>query len=334
MRISLFFIYTLLVISSTISAQISPIVIESKVDSLLSSINGKQVPGSVVLVVKDGEILFNKGYGYANLEHKILNNPTTVFDIASVSKQFAGFAIATLIENNEISEQDNIRKYIPELPDFGYPITIYHLLHHTSGIRDWTGTLTMAGWNYDDVINFDQILRMAYNQKELNFVPGSEFSYSNTGYNLLVEVVQRVTGLSFREWTTKNIFKPLNMNNSFFLDDLSEVIFNKASSYYEGEDGKFHLSLNNTIAPGSSSLNTTTDDLAKWVINLDTKKVGGKLVVDRMFQTGKLSNGKINSYAYGFWVEKYRGAKWIDHTGGWASFRTYLTIFPNERLLL
>ncbi len=313
-------------------AQMSPDSLAKKVDLLFAEIEGQAVPGSAVLVVKDGIVVLNKGYGLANLEHNILITPATVFDIASVSKQFAGFAIASLSEEGRISLKDNVRDYIPELPDFGPKITIEHLVYHTSGIRDWTGTLTMAGWTFDDVITFDQILRMAYNQKQLNFDPGTEYQYSNTGYNLLVEVIQRVTGLSFREWTTQNIFEPLGMNNSFFLDDLTEVIPNKANSYSKGKDGKFHFNHVNLIALGSSSLNTTTEDLAKWVINLDNKAVGGESVINRMFQRGKLNNGESIDYAYGFWIGEYRGTPWIDHTGGWESFRTYMTYFPNEHL--
>ena len=315
-----------------IHAQTSKANLESKIDSLFSDIGNKQVPGSAVLVVKDGEVLLNRGYGLASLEYRIPIRPTTVFDIASVSKQFVGFAISTLIEQGKISLTDDIRKYIPELHDFGHLITIEHLVHHTSGIRDWTGTLAMGGWGKDDTIKFDQILRMAYNQRELNFIPGEEFKYSNTGYNLLVEVVQRVTGVSFREWTHNNIFQPLGMNNSFFLDDLTEIIPNKANSYYKDENGIYHTNINNTSAPGSSSLNTTTEDLAKWIINLDNKKIGGKSVIERMYQTINLNNGEPNTYSYGFWVGEFRGAFWVDHTGGWESYRTYLTHFPDKHL--
>lgn len=324
-------LFSLLIAPYCIRAQIQTKAIALTVDSLLIDINNT-TPGAVVLVVRQGEILFNKGYGLANLEYGIPMSPSTNFDIASVSKQFTGFAISKLLEEGEISLNDEVRKYIPELPIFMNTIKIEHLLYHTSGIRDWTGTLTMAGWNYDDVINFDQILRMAYHQKELNFEPGSEFSYSNTGYNLLVEIVQRISGISFRKWTDEHIFEPLEMLNTFFLDDLTEVVPNKAYSYYLGEDDTFHVNLNNTIALGSSSLNTTTEDLAKWVVNLDTKKVGGNAVVERMFQIGSLEKGELIDYAYGFWIGKYRGKTWIDHTGGWESFRTYLTYFPEEKL--
>lgn len=331
-RNHLFTLLVLLTVTANINAQINTEELELKADSIFSKLTDKAEPGSAVLVVRDGTILLNKGYGLASLEYEIPIGPKTVFDVASVSKQFVGFAISTLIEQNKISLKDDIHKYIPELSDFGHAITLEHLIHHTSGIRDWTGTGPMAGWSMEDGLTFDQILRMAYNQKELNFVPGAEFKYSNTGYNLLVEVVQRVTGKSFREWTHNKIFEPLGMNDSFFLDDLNEVIPNKANSYYKDDGGIYRTSLNNTSALGSSSLNTTTEDLAKWVINLDNKKVGGKSVIERMYQTIKLNNGEPNTYSYGFWVATYRGTFWVDHTGGWESYRTYLAHFPDQHL--
>ena len=327
----LVFVSALLTTTMNINAQVTPEKLEQKTDSIFSQLTDESKPGSAVLVVKDGAILLNKGYGLASLEFKVPIGANTVFDVASVSKQFLGFAISSLVEQNKISLTDEIHKYIHELSDFGHDITIDHLVHHVSGIRDWTGTLTMAGWSLEDIILFDQILRMTYNQKELNFIPGEEFQYSNTGYNLLAEVVQRVTGLSFRAWTHDNIFEPLEMNDSFFLDDLSEVVMNKASSY-ELVDDVYHLTMNNTIALGSSSLNSTTTDLAKWVLNLNSKVVGGEAVINRMFKTSKLNDGKSIDYAYGFWVGNYRGTFWVDHTGGWASFRTYLTHFPDQHL--
>ncbi len=182
-RIKLLTYFLLLILcayNSFTSAQESSDILLNKVDSLFANIDNTESPGAAVLIVKDGKILLNKGYGMANLEHKIPITTTTVFDIASVSKQFAGIAISILIEQGKISLEDDIRQYIPELPDFGHTITINHLIQHTSGLRDWPGTLSLAGLRMDDVISFDQILTMAFNQKELNFIPGSEYSYSNT----------------------------------------------------------------------------------------------------------------------------------------------------------
>ena len=257
----------------------------------------------------------------ANLEHQVPITPTTVFDIASVSKQFAGMAISMLIERGDIALDDDVRKYVPELPDFGHTITIRHLVHHVSGLRDWPGTLAVAGWLMDDVISFDQILTLAYNQKDLNFEPGAEYSYSNTGFNVLAEVVARVSGETFREWTDSQIFKPLGMNDTHFHDDHTEVVPNKAYGYARDSEGNYHAVPNGLTALGSSSLYTTIDDLAKWVTNFETKNVGGEEVVERLFQRGVLNDGTQIGYAFGIGVGRYRGLRTYSHGGSWAAFR-------------
>jgi CubicO group peptidase (beta-lactamase class C family) len=299
------------------------------IDLLFTKYNNES-PGIAVLIVQNGNVLLRRGYGMANLENKVPITPTTVFDIASLSKQFTGMTISMLIEQGKISLNDDIRKYIPEIQNFGHEIKIDNLVHHTSGLRDWCSTLALAGWSMDDVISFDQILNMAYNQQALNFDPGSEYSYSNTEYNLLAELVHRVTGKTFREWTDTNIFQPLKMMDTHFHDDYSEIFANKAYSYEKRNDGRFHAVNNGLEALGSSSLYTTIDDLAKWVTNLDNPRVGGKSVIDRMFQQGILNNGTQIPYAFGLNIGKYRGAKEISHSGSWASFSTYLTYFPEH----
>ncbi len=176
------------------------------IDTLFSELNNNYTPGAAVGIVLDGQLIFKKGYGMANLDHSIPIEPNSVFDIASVSKQFGAFAIAMLVDKDLISLDDDIRKYIPEVPDFGQTITLRNLVHHTSGIRDWPVTLAIGGWRFDEVISMEHILRMVETQQDLNFNPGDEYTYSNTGYNLLAEVVARVSGKSFREWTDENIF--------------------------------------------------------------------------------------------------------------------------------
>ncbi len=304
--------------------------LEERVDELFSKYNETDSPGIAVLAVRDGKVLLRKGYGLANLEHRVPITPETVFDIASVSKQFCGMAISMLIEQGKIALEEDVRKYIPELPDFGQTITIDHLVHHTSGIRDWPGTLRLAGWHHHDVISFDQILTMAFAQQGLNFKPGDEYIYSNTGFNLLAELVGRVTGKTFRQWTDENIFQPLGMKNTHFHDDHTEVVPNKAYGYSRSRDGKFYAVPNLLTAVGSSSLYTTIDDLAQWVKNLDDPRVGGKAVFERMLIRGKLNSGRKTGYAFGLGIGTYRGLKTISHGGSWASFRTFLVHFPEQ----
>jgi len=302
-----------------------------EVDKLFAAYSRQDSPGAAVLVVKDGKVLINKGYGMANFEHRIPVTPETVFDVASISKQFTGYAVALLCEQGIISPEDDIRAYIPELQDFGHVITIGHLVHHTSGFRNWTHALSLAGVRGDDQISFERILNMAYRQRELNFVPGSEYSYSNTGYNLLAELVQRVTGLSFREWTEKNIFHPLGMKDTRFRTEPTELIFNGADSYQRREDGRWRSIPNHLTAYGSSSLLTTSSDLAKWVLNLDDPQAGGPGVRERIFRADTLNNGEPNAYAYGLLTGEYRGTKRIYHNGAWASFRAHLSFLPEHR---
>ena len=317
-------------VNSVAAIQESQDALAAKVDLLFAEQNTTDSPGVAVLVVRDGKVLLRRGYGMANLEHKIPLTPTTVFDIASVSKQVTGMAVSILVEQEKISLEDDIRKYIPELHDFGHTITIDHLVHHTSGLRDWPATLALAGWRLDDVISFDQILHMAFKQQDLNFVPGSEYSYSNTGYNLLVELIQRVTGQTFRQWTDENIFQPLGMTDTHFHDDHTEVVANKAYGYSRDDEGQYHAVPDNLTALGSSSLYTTIDDLARWAINLDGPKVGGSEVIERMLQRGTLNDGKLLEYAFGLRIDQYRGVKTISHGGSWAAFLTCLVYFPDQ----
>ncbi|WP_158640526.1 serine hydrolase domain-containing protein [Anseongella ginsenosidimutans] len=302
----------------------------AKVDGLFAGIDAANDPGAAVMVVRNGDVLLRRCYGLANLEHRAPITSSTVFDIASLSKQFAGMAISMLVEEGRISLEDDIRKYIPELPDFGHTITVGHLVHHTSGIRDWPGTLALAGSRMDDVITFEQILNMAYHQQGLNFPPGSEYTYSNTGYNLLAELVARVSGKTFREWTHERIFQPLGMKSTHFHDDPSEMVPGKAYGYHRQGNGKFLAIHNGLTALGSSSLYTSIDDLAKWVMNFSEPEVGGKRVIERMFRQGSLNNGKQISYAFGLVAGQYRGLKILDHSGSWASFNTFLLHFPEQ----
>ena len=323
-------VLTLLLIMSTTltSAQPADSLI-AQVDALFEAWNRPGSPGAALAVVQGDEAIYKRGYGMANLDYDIPITSATVFDIASVSKQFCAFAIAMLAEQGTLSLDDDVRKHIPELPDFGPTITLRHLVHHTSGLRDWPGTLAMGGWRMEDVISFEQILTMAQHQKILNFEPGAEYSYSNTGYNLLAEVVARVTGQSFRAWTDVHLFKPLGMSHTHFHDDHEEVVKNRAYAYSPSSDG-FRRVGNGLTALGSSSLFTSVDDLVKWVQNFRDRRVGGEAVAALVHQQGVLNDGETISYAFGQSIGTYRGLKTVSHTGSWAGFRTVLIRFPDQ----
>lgn len=317
-------------VSASAHAQATP-ELSRRADSLLRVFSTGDAPGLAVAVVRDGKVLYSKGQGYANLEHRIPITSSTVFDVASVSKQFAGLAVAMLVQQGKVALSDDIRKYIPELQVMPKPITVNHLLHHTSGMRDWPGTLGLAGWKYDDVISFDQILSMAYHQKTLNFEPGSEYMYSNTGYNLLAEMVKRVTGKPFRVWTDENLFQPLGMTSSVFRDDHTLVVPQRALGYSRGSDGKWHGATNNLTALGSSSLMSSADDMARWLINFDDAKVGGTAAMTLSRTKGILNNTNEIPYAFGISHGTYRSVRTLNHSGSWAAFVSFLVHFPDQK---
>ncbi len=305
--------------------------LEAKVDQLFAEWDKPDSAGAALAVTRDSKIIYTQGYGTANLEYDIPITPTTIFDIASVSKQFAAFAITTLAYDGKFSLDDDIRVHLPDVPDFGSTITIRHLLHHTSGLRDWVQSLVIAGVAMEDVISFKHILKMVRHQKALNFEPGEAYLYSNTGYNLLAEIVERVTGDSFREWTDTNIFKPLAMTNTHFHDDHQMILKNRAYSYQVVENNRFKHAINNTTALGSSSLYSTVEDLAKWMLNFDNTRIGEQTVIDQMHQRGVLNNGEQISYAFGLNIGEYRALKTVDHSGSWRGFRSHLIRFPDQK---
>ena len=303
--------------------------LESKIDALFDVYNEQNQPGVALSIIKSGSVIYQQGYGMANLEHEIPIIPSTIFDIASVSKQFAGFAIAKLSFEGVISLDDDIRRHLPEVPDFGDKITVRHLVHHTSGLRDWVQSMVIAGVQMDDVISFRHILKMVKHQKTLNFKPGWMFLYSNTGYNLLAEIVQRVTNQLFAAWAKSNIFNPLGMSETYFRDNHEIVVKNQASSYHQHE-GTFYNAVNNLTALGSSSLCSTVEDLTKWILNFDHKQVGGDQVIELMHQRGVLNSGEQVDYAFGQRIGVYKGLKIAEHSGSWRGFRSHLIRFLDQ----
>ena len=317
---------------TTATAQTAEDPLQKKVDQLFATWDKPDSPGAAIAVIKDGAVIYKRGYGSANLEYNVPITPQTVFHVASVSKQFTAFAIALLANQGKLSLDDDIRKHLPEVPDFGKKITIRHLIHHTSGIRDQWTLLGMAGWRLDDVITKDHIMKMVRHQKELNFDPGAENLYSNTGYTLLAVIVERVSGQSFREYTEANIFKPLGMTNTHFHDDHERIVKNRAYSYFSsGPGGGFRAAPLNYANVGATSLFTTSEDLARWVINFDDKKIGGADVIKQMQQQGVLNSGKQLGYAFGLSIGPYRGLNTVGHAGGDAAYRSFAVWFPDQR---
>ncbi|AXT39908.1 class A beta-lactamase-related serine hydrolase [Alteromonas sp. BL110] len=302
-------------------------------DRLFTQFDDINKPGASVAVLQDGEIIFSKGYGSANLEYDIPVTPETMFHVASVSKQFTVFAILLLAEEGKLNFDDDIRQYIPEVPDFGHTITLRHLASHTSGMRDQWNLLRMAGWRLDDVITTEHVLKIVARQKELNFEPGEEFLYSNTGFTLLAEVVARVSGKSFAQFTQERLFTPLNMSNSLFYDDHQKIVSNRAYSYERNGNG-YKKSVLNYSNVGATSLFTTAEDLLKWSANFSEPTVGSPAIVKQMNTLASLNNGETFGGAYGQFISHYKGTKYIQHSGGDAGFRSYLARFPKQNLAI
>jgi CubicO group peptidase (beta-lactamase class C family) len=300
-----------------------------KVDKLFKEWDKSNTPGASLAIVKDGQVLYRKGYGMANLEYAIPNTPSTVFHIASISKQFTAFAILLLERDGRVSMDDDIRKYIPEVPNFGKKITLQHLATHTSGLRDHRNLLAMAGWRLDDVITKEHVMKLVKTQKELNFDPGEEYLYCNTGFTLLAEVVARVTGKSFAEFTRTNIFEPLGMNKTLFYDDHEKIVKNRAYSYHKDKE-VYKKSVLNYANVGATSLFTTVEDLSIWSRNFEYPTVGNRKLINKMNTPQTLNDGNTISYALGQTVTTYNGLKCIRHSGADAGFRSSLLRFPDQ----
>jgi CubicO group peptidase (beta-lactamase class C family) len=306
--------------------------VTAKVDKVFEKWNKPDSPGCAVGVYKDGQVVFKHGYGMANLNDDVPITPATVFHVASVSKQFTAASILLLEQQGKLSRDDDVHKYIPELPDFGERITLRHMLHHTSGLRDQWSLLGLAGWRYSqDLITDDDVISVLVHQKALNFEPGDRYMYSNTGFTLLAIVVKRVSGMSLREFTSKNIFEPLGMKHTHFRDDHEEVIKHDALGYeQDGPDKPFRMNLTNFDTVGATSLHTTVEDAQLWDENFYHPIVGGQALIEQMLRPGKLNSGKDLDYASGLALGKYRGLPTVGHGGADAGYRAYIERFPEE----
>ena len=301
------------------------------VDEIFKEFSTPGSPGCTAGAYQGARVVHRGAYGMANLDHDVRLSPSSVFHVASVSKQFTAAAILLLAADGKLSLDDEVRKFIPELPDFGQRITIRQLAHHTSGIRDQWDLLGLAGWRYSrDLITDDDVLQLLTRQKELNFPAGDRHLYSNSGYTLLAVVVSRASGKTFREFTTERIFKPLGMASTFFRNNFNEVVKNQAYGYARsGPD--FRLSVTNFDTAGATSLMTTIDDLAKWHANFDTPVVGGQPMLAALLTRGVLNDKRPIDYAFGISHGTYRGVPTVSHGGADAGYRSAYVRFPAQK---
>ena len=300
-----------------------------RVDSIFAAFDKRDSPGCAVSVVDSGRTVFAKGYGMASLEHDVPITPSSAFYAASVSKQFTAFAVAMLAQQGKLSLDDDIRKWIPEVPKFGKTITVRNLIHHTSGLRDYFGLLGMTGWPSDGPLTEARFLDLVSRQKALNFDPGARHLYSNTGYVLLSILVKRVSGKSLREYADQAIFAPLGMTNSHFRDDHTALVKNRALAY-SPSGSSWEMDVPGFDVVGDGGLFTTADDMAKWARNFDDHTVGGDELAARVLTRGRLTSGDSIPYAFGLSHGVYRGQPIIEHGGAYGGYRTQLLRFPAQ----
>src|SRR5215204_58053 len=288
-------------------------------------------PGCAVGVSLNGESLFEKAFGLAEMEHNIPNTPQTIFESGSVAKQFTAASLVLLQQDGKLSIDDPVRKYIAEFPDYGKPLTIRHILTHTAGLRDWGSVMALTGAGRGDrVVTQDIALDVIIRQKSLDFEPGAEYSYSNSGYQLAAVIVERASGQKFGDFVRDRIFKPLGMNNSSWRDDYRRLVSGRAQGYSkEGPNAPWLLNMPIMNVVGNGGMLTTVGDWLKWNAALDAKTLGAPFV-DALETQGVLNDGRKISYALGLDVGSYKGIKEVAHSGGTAGYQTYLARYPEK----
>src|SRR3984893_9623898 len=304
---------------------------EAAVDEVFEDLARPGSPGCALGVFRDGQVIYAKGYGLANLEENVAITPKSVFDIGSTSKQFTAASILLLEKQGKLSVNDDVRKYIPELPDYGQKITILQLLNHSSGLRDYLALMELAGINTDSVTTDEDALALIARQKALNFAPGSDWLYSNTGFFLLSVIVKRASGETLREFAAENIFVPLGMTHTQYRDDHTSLIADRALAYEvkESKDG-YTLDVSYFEQTGDGAVHTSVEDLWKWDENFYSGWIGGKEFLAEIQERGKLNGGKVLEYAKGLFVADYRGLHTVRHAGAWGGYRAELLRFPEQ----
>ncbi|MDQ1353699.1 MAG: hypothetical protein QG657_4006 [Acidobacteriota bacterium] len=302
------------------------------VDQMFSRWDKKDTPGCVIAIIKDGNIIYKRAYGMADLERDVALTTKSVFELGSMSKQFLAMCILLLIEEGKISLDDDIRKYIQEFPDYGYKITIKNLIYHTSGIRDYYELMSLAGMPVFNHYTAKQALDIIVRQKDLNFNPGDEHLYSNSGYFLLGIIVKRIVGELLGEYAQKNIFKPLNMDSTLYYDNFTRIVKNRAIGYFSKNDGGYGIGISLFDIVGDGGVLSTVEDLFRWDQNLFKNKLGRDpmKISQQYFTTGILNNGKELKYAFGLRIDTYKGFKLITHGGGWCGYQSQINHFPEH----
>jgi CubicO group peptidase (beta-lactamase class C family) len=306
--------------------------LERKVDQVFAAYNKPDSPGCALGVVRDGEFIYRKGYGTASLELGVPLTPQSVFYMGSVSKQFTAASVVLAAEQGFLSLDDDVRKYVPELPSYGKAITLREMLHHTSGFRDILGLLLLAGRNFEDIHPTAEMLDLLSRQKALNYPPGDEFLYSNTNFFLMSVVIRRATGKPLSQFAEENIFKPLGMTHTRFYDDHSVVVPGRVPAYAPRPAGGYRIDWSTNFDKiGDGGLMSSVEDLLQWDRNFYANKLGKGTLLKEMQTQGVLNNGKQIEYALGLFISTYRGLPIVEHGGALFGYRTELLRFPQQK---
>ena len=307
-------------------AQIGPDTL-SQIESTVSKYHPLD-PGCQISISRNGQIIFSKAWGMADLERKIPLSTNSVIEAGSVSKQFVAAAILLLEQQGKLSLDDDVRKYVPELPDYGSPIRLRHMLHHTSGLRDWGAIAELTGWpRTKKFYSNEDALEIIARQRHLNNKPGAEYIYSNSNYNLFAIIIQRVSGLTLAAFTRKYIFQPAGMTHTQWRDDPNRIVLNRAIAYSRSDSG-YATDMPNEYVYGNGGLLTTTEDLLKWDNFYQQGHLGSPSLFLTQIKTDPLNNGVINPYAAGLFIQKVRGWDNINHSGATAGYRAYVETYP------
>jgi CubicO group peptidase (beta-lactamase class C family) len=330
MRKYVLFILAFLTIN--VYGQLSPVE-QTRVNDLFKAWNSSSSPGAALGIIRDGKLVYTKGYGLADLEHDIPITDSTIFYIGSVSKQFVAMCILLLEEQGMLTLDDRVQKYLPDFPEYNAPLTLRHFIHHTSGVRDNLTLWALAGNDYLDHIDKEEMYQFIRRQKELNFTPGEKHLYSNSCYFMLGLIIEKVSGKSLKKFAQENIFEPLGMHSTFFQDDNTKIIKNRAFSYLL-EDGKYKNQIMRYDLVGSGGIYSNIRDLYLWDQNFYHNKLGkgSQALIDKMYTEGILNNGKSSGYAFALNIGTYRGLRTVSHGGALASYRSFLLRFPEQKL--
>ncbi len=308
--------------------------LRTRVDQVFARVDHSNTPGCALGISQRGQVVYERGYGMSDLQHGLAITPASIFHVASVSKQFAAFAIGLLADDGLLSLDDDLRKFVPEVPSYGPRITIRQLIHHVSGLRDQWNLLGYAGWRADDLITEQDVLDIVSRQKGINFVPGAEWVYSNTGYTLLAVIVKRVSGKTLRQFAQERLFEPLGMRSTHFHDDHTMIVPGRTSAYQPRPEGGWFISIPVFDTYGATSLFTTPRDLLTWMAQLDSPRVGSAKLHEAIQVSGVLNDGTPTNYGFGLTLGRYRGLRVVGHGGADAGYRSQVERYPERGIAI